>query len=242
MDAPRAGLRQRVFAWALARFNARYERFVSQHKRRLFADVTGTLLEIGPGTGVNLRYLVPDRVRWMGVEPNPFMLPYLCQEANRVGIPVETRISTRRQLGGPVWAMIHVDPDADDDVIHPLVCARRLGQDPRDLAALDQYVVGPFELSGHAGNLLDRLRHPEAGDQREQWYSGRQWLGSQQNRSVEAEARRGGPRASSATPPGCLPIGENRKALGPPGAASRHDRIIRGTDFCHDLQGPTDHP
>ncbi len=101
MDAPRAGLRQRVFAWALARFNARYERFVSQHKRRLFADVTGTLLEIGPGTGVNLRYLVPDRVRWMGVEPNPFMLPYLRQEANRVGIPVETRISTADRLPVP---------------------------------------------------------------------------------------------------------------------------------------------
>src|SRR5215831_9292699 len=85
MDAPKAGFRQRVFAWALARFNKRYERFVSQHKRRLFADVAGIVLEIGPGTGVNLRYLMPDRVGWMGVEPNPFMEPYLRQESKQGG-------------------------------------------------------------------------------------------------------------------------------------------------------------
>ena len=98
MDAPSARFRQRVFAWALARFNTRYERFVSQHKRRLFADVAGTVLEIGPGTGVNLRYLIPDRVRWMGVEPNPFMEPYLRQEASRVGMPIEIRIGTADTL------------------------------------------------------------------------------------------------------------------------------------------------
>jgi ubiquinone/menaquinone biosynthesis C-methylase UbiE len=98
MDAPSAGFRQRFFAWALARFNTRYERFVSQHKRRLFADVAGTVLEIGPGTGVNLRYLIPDRVRWMGVEPNPFMEPYLRQEASSVGMPIEIRIGTADTL------------------------------------------------------------------------------------------------------------------------------------------------
>ena len=64
MDTSKSGLRQRVFAWALARLNARYERFVSKYKRELFADVSGNVLEIGPGTGANLRYLVSG-VRWM---------------------------------------------------------------------------------------------------------------------------------------------------------------------------------
>ena len=98
MDAPKAGFRQRVFAWALARFNTRYERFVSEHKRRVFADVAGIVLEIGPGTGVNLRYLLPDRVRWMSVEPNRFMELYLRQEARRVGMPIEIRIGTADAL------------------------------------------------------------------------------------------------------------------------------------------------
>ncbi len=72
-----AGLNQRVFAWALARFNRRYEQFVSRYKRQLFADISGSVLEIGVGTGANPRYLMPERVNWIGVEPNPFMLSYI---------------------------------------------------------------------------------------------------------------------------------------------------------------------
>jgi hypothetical protein len=52
MDTPEAGLKQRIFAWAIARFNTKYERFVSRYKRPLFAELTGTVLKIGPGTGV----------------------------------------------------------------------------------------------------------------------------------------------------------------------------------------------
>jgi hypothetical protein len=34
MDKPRAGLNQRIFAWAMARFNGRYEQFAARHKER----------------------------------------------------------------------------------------------------------------------------------------------------------------------------------------------------------------
>jgi len=73
MDTPKAGLRQRLFAWALAHFNARYERFAAEYKLRLFAGLTGSVVEIGPGTGANLPYLNSDKVHWIGVEPNPYM-------------------------------------------------------------------------------------------------------------------------------------------------------------------------
>lgn len=98
MDGPRAGIRQRVFAWALARFNTRYERFASKYKQQLFRDVTGTVLEIGPGTGANLGYLNPAKVSWIGVEPNPFMQAYLHKEANRLGMPIEIRMPTGETL------------------------------------------------------------------------------------------------------------------------------------------------
>ncbi len=88
MDAFKAGLTQRIFAWALARFNKRYEQFVSNYKRQLFAGIRGTVLEIGAGTGANLRYMTPEQVRWTGVELNPFMTSYLRREANRVNLPV----------------------------------------------------------------------------------------------------------------------------------------------------------
>jgi ubiquinone/menaquinone biosynthesis C-methylase UbiE len=100
MDTPRAGLSQRVFAWALARLNARYERFVSKYKQELFADVSGNLLEIGAGTGANLRYL-PNGVRWKGVEPNPFMQSYQREEARKLGLPIDVRIGTADALPVP---------------------------------------------------------------------------------------------------------------------------------------------
>jgi SAM-dependent methyltransferase len=57
-------------------------------KRALLGDLRGRVLEIGPGTGVNLRYFGPE-VRWVGVEPNPAMHPHLRAEAERLGLEVE---------------------------------------------------------------------------------------------------------------------------------------------------------
>ncbi|HVV47269.1 MAG TPA: class I SAM-dependent methyltransferase, partial [Bryobacteraceae bacterium] len=98
MDAPKAGLRQRIFAWALARFNSRYEDFIAPRKKSLFAGISGTLIEIGPGTGVNLRYLAPERVQWIGIETNPFMRSRLLREADRLGMRVDMRMGTADSL------------------------------------------------------------------------------------------------------------------------------------------------
>jgi ubiquinone/menaquinone biosynthesis C-methylase UbiE len=98
MDRPEAGLRQRIFAWALARFNTRYERFASKYKQQLFADLSGTVLEIGSGTGANLRFLRPEGVRLIGVDPNPFMQSYLRWEARRLGMSIEFHIGTADSL------------------------------------------------------------------------------------------------------------------------------------------------
>src|SRR5215468_10392810 len=98
MDTPKTGFRQQIFAWALARFNTRYERFATKYKQRLFRDLTGTILEIGPGTGANLRYLDPAKVSWVGVEPNPFMQAYLHEEANRLAMPIEIRMPAGETL------------------------------------------------------------------------------------------------------------------------------------------------
>ena len=101
MDQPRAGLSQRIFAWALARFNGRYEQFASKYKEQLFSDIAGTVVEIGPGTGANLRFLKPDKVKWIGVDPNPFMGRYLRDEAARLGMPIEFHLGTAENLPLP---------------------------------------------------------------------------------------------------------------------------------------------
>ncbi len=100
--------RQRVFAWALAHLNKKYEKFVAEHKRRLFATLSGTVLEIGPGTGANLQHFPKDRIRWIGVEPNPFMYPYLREEAARLGMQIKIQNGAAESL--PV-------PDSSQDAV-----------------------------------------------------------------------------------------------------------------------------
>lgn len=75
-----ADLRRRGFAWLISRLSGSYECLISDRKERLFGTLEGTVLEIGPGTGPNLRYLSPE-ARWIGVEPNPYMDSYLEREA-----------------------------------------------------------------------------------------------------------------------------------------------------------------
>jgi ubiquinone/menaquinone biosynthesis C-methylase UbiE len=111
-------IRQRLFAWALARFNKKYEQFAAQYKRKLFADVCGVVLEIGPGTGANLSYFARPGVRWIGVEPNRFMEPYLEEEAKRLGIQIDLRTGQAHELP--------VDDNSVDAVVGTLVlcCVR----------------------------------------------------------------------------------------------------------------------
>lgn len=66
-------------------------------KRALLADLRGNVLEIGPGGGPNLSYYRAD-VTWVGVEPNPYMHPYLLRRAADLARPVELRSGVAEQL------------------------------------------------------------------------------------------------------------------------------------------------
>ena len=72
----------------------------------------GTVVEIGPGTGVNMRYYA-DGVRVIAIEPNPAMHPKLRAQAERSGVDLEIR--TLRGEG------IDVDDGHADAVVGTLV-------------------------------------------------------------------------------------------------------------------------
>lgn len=57
-------------------------------KRELFRDLTGTVVELGPGAGANFRYFQPG-VRVVGIEPNAYMKPYLAAKADEHGLDFE---------------------------------------------------------------------------------------------------------------------------------------------------------
>lgn len=96
----RGTLRQRLVAWFLATGCGAYERALTDRKRALFGPLSGTVVEIGPGTGANLPYFGPD-VRWVGVEPNPYARARLRAEAQRLGRAVDLRDGTAAATGLP---------------------------------------------------------------------------------------------------------------------------------------------
>ena len=107
-----AGLGGRIHAWVLGNLGYRYERMVADRKRKLFAGLHDSVLEIGPGTGPNLRYYPPG-IHWLGVEPNPYMYPYLKGAAEEVGLEVDLRPGTAEHLPA--------DDNSMDTVVSTLV-------------------------------------------------------------------------------------------------------------------------
>lgn len=88
---------RRIFPALLERCGGSHERHTAAHKRELLAPLRGRVVEVGPGTGVNLAYL--DRnADWIGVEPNEHMEPYLRRRAAALGRAVEVRRGTAEAL------------------------------------------------------------------------------------------------------------------------------------------------
>ncbi|MDX1418557.1 MAG: class I SAM-dependent methyltransferase [Rubricoccaceae bacterium] len=96
----RGTFRQRFFAWLLTLGDAPYERAMAARKRGLLGDLAGTVVEIGPGTGVNLSYYRSD-VRWIGIEPNPYLHRQLREAAARQGLAIDLRASAAHATGLP---------------------------------------------------------------------------------------------------------------------------------------------
>jgi ubiquinone/menaquinone biosynthesis C-methylase UbiE len=90
-------LRQRLAAVLLAQCQPRYDRLLAERRRALLGPLRGDVLEIGPGLGANLPYYSPD-VRWVGIEPNPFMHPRLRAAAQQRGGPTEYRVGRAEAL------------------------------------------------------------------------------------------------------------------------------------------------
>lgn len=81
----RDGLYHRIFAALMARGGDRYESLVEERKSALFAELSGTVVEIGSGAGANLRFGSEARI-WIGIDPNLHMHGYLVEEASSRGV------------------------------------------------------------------------------------------------------------------------------------------------------------
>ena len=68
----------------MAREGGKHNAMLEARKKDLLSGLSGRVVELGSGTGPNLRYL-PDDVQIVAVEPNPFMHPLFFQEAEGLG-------------------------------------------------------------------------------------------------------------------------------------------------------------
>ena len=116
----RNALHGRFLAWFMARSDGRYDALVEVRKRALLSGLSGTLVEIGSGTGPNLRYL-PEGLRILALEPNPFMHGYFLREARRRDRPVVL-------IRGDAEALPFPD-DSVDAVLSTLVLCSVRGMD-----------------------------------------------------------------------------------------------------------------
>ena len=97
---PRPGsLRQRLCAWMMAQDGHTFDNWIAPRKRALLGSLHGDVLEIGPGTGPNLQFY-PAGVRWLGVEPNPFMHPHLLETIRTLGLPAGQFRLSQGDAGG----------------------------------------------------------------------------------------------------------------------------------------------
>ena len=69
-----------------------------RRKRALFADLPSRVVEIGPGTGANLRYYRPGTTV-VAVEPNPHMHAPLAATARKRGVDLEVRARGAESTG-----------------------------------------------------------------------------------------------------------------------------------------------
>ena len=100
---------KRFLAWGMAKANEADEQAIklcdcqdyatmAELKRSLLGNLQGRVLEIGPGSGLNLSYY-PKDIHWIGVELNPFTQTYLQEEAQQLGLKhIDFRTGSAEQL------------------------------------------------------------------------------------------------------------------------------------------------
>jgi len=87
-------------AWLMKRLDGADDADYRLHKQVLFADLGGMVVEIGPGTGVNLPYL-PRDIALTAIEPSAPMRRYLAERAAELGRSLNVIDGTAERIPFP---------------------------------------------------------------------------------------------------------------------------------------------
>jgi ubiquinone/menaquinone biosynthesis C-methylase UbiE len=92
-------VRHPIVARMYARLSERAEETgQADHRRRLLDGVTGRVVEIGAGNGLNFRHYPPGAAEVVAVEPEPYLRALAEEEARRAPVPVTVVDAVAQQL------------------------------------------------------------------------------------------------------------------------------------------------
>ena len=147
-------IRGRFNSWLLAKFEDDFHEEVGARKAEHIGSLSGTVIEIGAGNGVNFRYYPPG-VRVVAYEPNPYMHDRLRASAKAHGLDVELRAVSAERL------------DFEDDAVDAAVCTLVLCTvpDPDRMIGEVRRVLKPGgrfffieHVAAESGTLLRRMQ------------------------------------------------------------------------------------
>jgi ubiquinone/menaquinone biosynthesis C-methylase UbiE len=81
-------VRGRFNSWLFHVLEEPFHKAFGERKQQLFADLSGTVVEIGPGNGANFRYYPPG-IDLIAIEPNPHMHRRLHRSADRYRVSMQ---------------------------------------------------------------------------------------------------------------------------------------------------------
>lgn len=153
---PRA-VRHPVFARYYARMSVGMESEVADNRRRLLAGLSGQVVELGAGNGLNFPHYPAGVERVVAVEPEPYLRALAVEAARRAPVPVEVVDGTADALP--------VEPGFDAAVASLVLCTvpdqgRALAELRRVLRAggglrFYEHVLAPEPWLARVQRLLD---------------------------------------------------------------------------------------
>lgn len=78
-----------VFARTYAWLSHRMERELAEHRRQLLAGLSGVVIEIGAGNGLNFTHYPPAVRRVVAVEPEPYLRRLALGQSEHAVVPIE---------------------------------------------------------------------------------------------------------------------------------------------------------
>jgi SAM-dependent methyltransferase len=94
-----------VFARVYARVGHLMDAEIGDHRRRLLAGLTGRVLEVGAGNGLNFPHYPATVAEVLAVEPEPYLRHLALSAASQAPVPIRVMAGTAEALPAPDGAV-----------------------------------------------------------------------------------------------------------------------------------------